>query len=203
MATIDQPPGVLNMTQGYRFLEKVQLARIECDTAKRTLGTWINPQGKMKHNNLTIPSEFSVKEHQINEWATSIQQSCLSKKETHMAYFGILHAKVGYAMGVSTFTESDLSPLQWKVYSVFKQKIGLNMNFPSDVSHGPSDYGSLGNISLYTMQGYKQIQLLISSIRNKDEAGELIMASLQYEQMELGQIFKQINKITVTISPLF
>ena len=93
-------------------MEKVQLARIECDTAKRTLGTWINPQGKMKHTNPTIPSEFSMKKQQINEWATSIQQSYLSKKETYiMAYFGILHAKIGYAMSVSTFTESDLSPL--------------------------------------------------------------------------------------------
>ena len=155
MATNDQSPGVLHMTQGYRFLEKVQLARIECDTAKRALGTWINPQGKMKHNNPTIPSEFSVKEHQIHERAPSIQQSYLSKKETRIAYFGILHAKVGYAMGVSTFTESDLSPLQWKVDSVYKPKIGLNRNFPSDVFHGPSDYGGLGNISLYTMQGYK------------------------------------------------
>ena len=58
-------------------------------------------------------------------------------------------------MGVSTFTESDLSLLQWKSDSVYKPKIGLNRKFPSEVSHGPSDYGVLGNISLYTMQDYK------------------------------------------------
>ena len=67
----------------------------------------------------------------------------------HMAYFGILHAKVGYAMGVSTFIESDLSPLQWKADSVYKPKSGLNRNFPSDGFHGTSDYGGLGNVSLF------------------------------------------------------
>ena len=95
MVTKDQSSGVLQMTQGYKFLEKVQVERIECDTAKCTLGTWINPQGTMKHKNPTVSSEFSVKEQHISEWATYIKQSYLSKKETHMAYFGILHTKVG------------------------------------------------------------------------------------------------------------
>ena len=132
-------------------MEKAQVERIEYDAAKRTLGTWINPQGKIEHTNPTIASEFSVKEQHINEWATFIQQSYLSKKETHMAYFGNLYAKVGYAMGVFIFIESDLSPLQWKADSVYKPKSGLNRNFPSDGFHGPSDYGDLDNISLYTM----------------------------------------------------
>ena len=105
-----------------------------------------------------------------------------------MAYFGILHAKVGYAMGVSTFSESDLAPLQWSSDSAHKPKIGLNRNFPPEVFHGPSDYGGLGNIPLYAMQGFKQIQLLIGSVRNQDEASKLILASLQYEQMESGYI---------------
>ena len=65
----------------------------------------------MKNIDPTLPSEYSVKEQQINAWATTINQSYLSKKEVHMAYFGILHAKVGYALGVSTFTEADLAPL--------------------------------------------------------------------------------------------
>ena len=62
MATIDQSPAELRMTQGYKFTEKVALARIACDTAKRTLGTLINPQGNMKNIDPTLPSEYSVKE---------------------------------------------------------------------------------------------------------------------------------------------
>ena len=141
MATIDQSPAELRMTQGYKFTEKVALARIACDTAKRTLGTLINPQGNMKNIDPTLPSEYSVKEQQINAWATTINQSYLSKNEVHMAYFGILHAKVGYALGVSTFTEADLAPLQWRADSAYKPKIGLNRNFPPEAFHGPLKFG--------------------------------------------------------------
>mmetsp|Transcript_49159 Transcript_49159/g.96088 ORF Transcript_49159/g.96088 Transcript_49159/m.96088 type:complete len:170 (-) Transcript_49159:456-965(-) len=61
-------------------------------------------------------------------------------------------------MGVSTFPESDLATLQWKVDSAYKPKIGLSRNFPKEVYHGPLDYGGLGSISLYSMQEFKQIQ---------------------------------------------
>ena len=94
----------------------------------------------MKNKDPSLPSEFSTKEQQIDAWATAINHSYLSKKEAHMAYFGILHAKVGYAMGVSTFSEAELPPLQWKADSAYKPKIGLNRNFPPEVFHGPSDY---------------------------------------------------------------
>ena len=57
-----------------------------------------------------------------------------------MAYFGILHAKVGYALGVSTFTKIDLAPLQWKADSAYKLKIGLNRNFPVVVLHSPLEF---------------------------------------------------------------
>ena len=46
------------------------------------------------------------------------------------------------------------------------------------------------------MQGYKQIQLMIGSIRNKDEASKLILASLKYKQMELGYITLILNDNT-------
>ena len=198
MATLEQSPAELKLSQGYKFLEKIQLERVACDTAKRTLGTWINPQGTMKNKDPTLPSEFTIKEQQITALANAINQSYLSKKEAHMAYFGILHAKVGYAMGVSTFSESDLATLQWKADSAYKPKIGLNRNFPREVFHGPSDYGGLSNISLYSMQGFKQIQLLIGSIRNQDEASKLILASLQYEQIESGYITPLLSAQTET-----
>ena len=61
MATVDQSPAELKMTQGYKFLEKIHLDRVAYDTAKRTLGTWIKPQGTMNNKDPTLPSEFSIK----------------------------------------------------------------------------------------------------------------------------------------------
>ena len=48
------------------------------------------------------------------------------------------------------------------------------------------------------MQGFKQIQLLIGSLRNRDEAGDLILATLQYEQMESGYTTPLLSKNTPT-----
>ena len=113
-----------------------------------------------------------------------------------MAYFGILHTNVRYALGVSTFTETDLAPLQWKADSASKPKIGLNINFPAAVFRSPLEFGGLETIPLHTIQGYKQIQLFIGSIRNQDEAGKLSMASLKFEQMESGYIAPIMNSRT-------
>ena len=105
-----------------------------------------------------------------------------------MVYHGFLQEKIGYALAVTTFTERELRKIQRTEDVAYRPKIGLNRNFPNAVFHGPLDFGGLETISLHTIQGYKQTQLLIGSIRNQDEAGKLIMASLQYEQMESGYI---------------
>ena len=87
-------------------------------------------------------------------------------------------------------------PLQWRADSAYKPKIGLNRNFPPEVFHGPLKFGGLETIPLHTLQGYKQIQLFIGSIRNQDEAGKLGIASLKFEQMESGYITPIMNSGT-------
>ena len=39
MATKAQSPGQVKMPQGYIFLEKIEITRVEFNTARRTLGT--------------------------------------------------------------------------------------------------------------------------------------------------------------------
>ena len=62
----------------------------------------------------------------------------------------------------------------------------LNRNFPHAVYRGTPCYGGLGIVSLTTHQAYKQIQLLIGSIRNGDSGGDLALKSLEYLQLEAG-----------------
>ena len=45
------------MTQGYKLNEKAQIYQEECGIAKRTLECWINPAGKMTHDNPTIQAD--------------------------------------------------------------------------------------------------------------------------------------------------
>ena len=51
-------------------------------------------------------------------------------------------------------------------------KVGLNRNFPTAVFQGPAEYGGLAHPLFYTLQGYKQIQLFMGTIRNEDDTGK-------------------------------
>ena len=110
----------------------------------------------------------------------------MSKKEVHMAYHGILQTKIGYALAVTTFTEKELKKIQRAADIAYKPKIGLNRNFPSAVLQGPNDFCGLAHPPFYTQQGFKQLQMLLGTIRNKDDTGDYIKASLELEQQESG-----------------
>ena len=79
---------------------------------------------------------------------------------------------------------------------VYRPKIGLNRNFPNAVVQAPSLYCGLSKPPLYTIQGHKQLQLLLGTIRNQDDTGDLARASLEYEQQESGYIMPILDKNT-------
>ena len=99
-----------------------------------------------------------------------------------MAYHGVIQAKIGYALPVTTFAEPELRKIQRALDIACRPNIGLNRNFPNAVVQGPTLYCGLAQPLLYTLQGHKQLQLLIGTIRNQDETGDLARASLEYEQ---------------------
>ena len=87
------------------------IRREECDIAKRTLGCWLNPGEKMTHVDPTVPTEYTVRLGQAQNWATAIINSNLNRKETYIAYHGVLQAKICYALAVTTFTEKTTTAL--------------------------------------------------------------------------------------------
>ena len=97
----------------------------------------------MKHADPTVPTEYTVRLGQAQEWASSIINSNLNRKETHMAYHGVLHAKIGYALAVTTFIEPQLRTIQRIADVAYQSKIRLNRNFPNTVVQGPKQYCEL------------------------------------------------------------
>ena len=62
--------------------------------------------------------------------------------------------------------------------------VGLKQNFLAAVFQDSSDYKEISTISLITTQGFKQTQLLIGSLQNKDNIGKLALGTLQYKQLK-------------------
>ena len=77
-------------------------------------------------------------------------------------------------------------------------KVGLNRNFPTAVFQGSAEYGGLAHPPLYTLKGYKQIQLLMGTIRKEDGTGKMMKASLAYEQQESGYVTPILHTISTT-----
>ena len=142
----------------------------------------------MTHDDPKVKTEYTVRLGQAKAWATAIINSNLNRKEIYMAYHGVLQAKIGYALAVTTFTEPQLRKIQRTADIAYRPKTGLNINFPNTVVQGPTQYCGLAQLPLYTIQGSKQLQLLIGTIRNQDNTGALAQASLELEQQESGYI---------------
>ena len=112
-----------------------------------------------------------------------------------MAYRGILQTKTGYALALTTFTEAELKKiLQRAVDIAYKSKIGLNRNFPSAVLQSQNDFCGLAHPPFYTQQGFKQLHMLLGTIRNKGNTGDYIKASLELEQQESGYTIPILSK---------
>ena len=115
-----------------------------------------------------------------------------------MAYQKIIQAKIGYALAVTIFTEKELKKIQRVVDTAYRPKTGLNRHFPNRVVQGPSKYYGLAQPPFYITQGYKQLQLLIGTIRNQGDTGKLARASLEFEQQESSYITLILSNITPT-----
>ncbi len=72
--------------------------------------------------------------------------------------------------------------------SVFLQKMGFNKCFPRAVAFGPVEMGGLALRDLAVEQGILQIRRLPEHIYHQTEAGDLLLISLQYLQMEAGTV---------------
>ena len=126
------------------------------------------------------------KHGQISKWAAAINSSRLDRRDVVMAYHRVILAMGTYPMAVTTMAEKDLLDMQITLDKTYKTKMHLNRHFPNAVYRGTEQYGRLKISPLTTHQGYKQIKILIDSMRNGDSGGDLAIQSLEYLQMEAG-----------------
>ena len=118
-----------------------------------------------------MTDEIKYRYQQIIKWAEAVNTSKLNRNDVSMAYHQVLLAMVTYPMAVTTMTAKDMTDMQVVMDRTYKTKMHLNRHFPNEVYRGSERYGGLSIAPLITHQGYKQIQLLIGSLRNGDSGG--------------------------------
>ena len=148
---------------------------MECDILCRTMGTWMNPQGKRTHPDPKIEIECTVRLRQVHDWETPVNKTNMSKQKAHITYHAIFQAKLGYTLGVTTFTEQEIRKVQRETDVAYRPKISLSRSFPNEVFQGLTEYGGREHVSFCTLQGYTQIKLLPGIIRNQDDTSKIFV----------------------------
>ena len=147
--------------------------------SQRTIGVRISPSGEQQ-------TEYEHKLGQTRGFARGMSGSHLTKSEARKAYKTVYVPMIAYSLGVTTLPENKLNKLQLMAEEAYLPKIGMNRKFPKRVLRGPQEYGGMGDPSYYTIQGYKQLQLLIGHVRDNDEVGTMIRQEIELLQITAG-----------------
>ena len=170
--------GEMKLTKGYE-VDTVNIQRLECTEAVRTIGVRICPSGQQQ-------TEYRYRLHQTREFAKKLRGSRMSRSLAIRAYKTIYIPMIAYPLGASTLTERQLRKLHSIVEQAYLPKGGLNRKFPKAVLRGPMLYGGHGDSGLYTRKGHNKIQLLIGHKRNRDEQGDMLRMEVEALQILAG-----------------
>ena len=110
----------------------------------------------------------------------------LTRLDSFRSYHNVLIPQLTYMAPSTTFSPTDLQPLQSHIDAVYLPSVGLNRHFPHAVLNGPARYGGVQHIKLEDRQGMAQVRLMIGSIQKMGETAPLIKGSLEYLQLNAG-----------------
>ena len=81
-------------------------------------------------------------------------------------------------------------------FKAYLTHMGLNRHYPRKVIFELEGCGGHGELYLSTVQGYKQLQLLVGNLRNWDETGTFIQQELDYLQLVIEVSITIMSKDT-------
>ena len=97
MCTIEEAKGEMKLTKGYEE-GTVDIKRLECTDAVRTIGVRICPLGQNR-------TEYKHRLHQTRQFAMKLRGSRMSRSLAVRAYKTIYIPMIAYPLGASTLTE--------------------------------------------------------------------------------------------------
>jgi hypothetical protein len=184
----------IKLTSG-RDVDEIAITQKDATEAHKTLGVYMTPTG----DESAQVAALTEKSCRISNLVLS---SRFTKLETIMAYRTMWFPAVGYSLGVTAMSKSQLRSIQSMATQSFLAKMGLNRNYPRAVTFGPPEYGGLAFPDLYVEQGVQQIRTVMEHIYHSTEAGKLIQICLQSLQAEAGSAVRLLQDPTTEISYL-
>ena len=102
------------------------------------------------------------------------------------SYRRVFLSSIIFPLGATTFTEQQCCCLQLTALIIYHSQVGRNRHYPQAIIFGQNKLGRHGEEQLYTVQGYKKIQLLLGYVRNLYNTGKMISSEREYFQLTTG-----------------
>ena len=156
-------------------------------TSTRILGIYLNSMGD-------FTEQLKVLQEKSDAMAHRLKSSPLSS-ENVMTFLRTMYTPaMMYALPAIATNEENLAPVQTSMLATALQKLGASKTTPIAIRHGPLELGGLNLIDLRTELGICNLKFLRQAIYTGSEAGQLLIISLKYTQLEAGVSFNLLTQ---------
>jgi len=176
LASIDESPAELTVRD-----DGVQttIKRMEPNIGTRMLGYRLDPECNEN-------DEYKFRTNEIKEFINKFNIAPINRMEAKLAHEGILVARLGYILAMTTFDDKRCLTLQRLYEPTVMKKRGFNRSMPLAIRYGPTEYAGQGIQQVADTQGALKVLCFIEHLRAGDDAGIDMIIQLSILQMEAG-----------------
>jgi len=173
-----QMPGDIRVFRNFHG-EKVTIKRLEFDTAHRTLGYFLRPDGKSDDH-------YTFTEALVQKWKARVTSSRLNSTQILKSYLTVLNRQLVYRLAATSFSYEQCNDLMKIISPILLHAANVQANFPRSIMEAGEVYAGFGFTHLYDLHGQEKLQFFFMHTRKGDNTGKLLDISLRYTQLRLG-----------------
>ncbi len=159
--------------------QRVILKRYDPDIAKETLGVFLAMNGNNKEEIIKLRNK-------TEEFAEQLRTGMISKWDAWYAITATIMKTLEYPMLATTITEDEWDFIMRPIRQSGLPKIQLASNFPRKVLYGPKKFQGMGIMHPFYTQELSHLALCLHEGESDTITGELLRASMEQLQLELG-----------------
>jgi hypothetical protein len=110
----------------------------------------------------------------------------LNRRQAKIAYNSNYVPSMAYSTPAMCISETCMYRVTMKASARFLQLLGIEKNFPRAAVFGPSKFGGIGRIQLYTESIYSKIECLLCNINDNNKLGQIMLRVINWTQMLCG-----------------
>ena len=142
--------------------------------------------------------EFIYRLSQSRDLARRLASSQLPSGTARLAYSMLICPKIEYPLAVTQFTQDQCNRIASPIVCAALSSMGFNQHMPREIVFGPHSLGGIGLHNLYVEQGIRHISGLIGHLRQGSTTGLLMLAQVQWCQIQAGCGFSLLHKPSLT-----